>query len=177
MMMQTEREYAVALFSLTAEENLTEDYLQHMKTIRTILAENQEYIEFLASPAIPLGERIASVEEAFGESFPEYAVSFLKVLTENGKIRSVFGCIDEFQTLAMTVSNRTTATVYSAVELSENQQTAICEKLRKVTGKTTDAVFIIDESLIGGLKIEVEGKTFDGSIRHRLQEVKDVISG
>ena len=62
--MQTEREYAVALFSLTAEENLTEDYLQHMKTIRTILAENQEYIEFLASPAIPLGERIASVDSS-----------------------------------------------------------------------------------------------------------------
>ena len=44
-------------------------------------------------------------------------------------------------------------------------------------GKNVRAVYIIDESLIGGVKIEVEGKTFDGSIKHRLSEVKDVIIG
>lgn len=175
--MNSEREYAVALFSLTAEENLTEDYLGYMKTVADILAENEEYIEFLASPAISLAERTASVDEAFGPDFPEYALSFLKVLTENGKIRSVFGCIEEFRKLAMSVSDRAEAVVYSAVELSDEQKKAVCEKLGKVTKKQVEATYIIDESLIGGIKIEVEGKTFDGTIRHRLQEVKDVIMG
>ena len=175
--MNSEREYAVALFTLTAEENLTEDYLVHMKTVADILAENEEYIEFLASPAISLAERISSVDEAFGEDFPEYALSFIKVLTENGKIRSIFGCIEEFRKLAMSVSAKTDAVIYSAVELSDEQKKAVCEKLSKVTEKQVEATYIIDESLIGGIRIEVEGKTFDGTLRHRLQEVKDVIMG
>lgn len=175
--MNSDREYAVALFSLTAEENLTDEYLEHMKTVADILAENEEYIEFLASPAVSLSERCASVDEAFGSDFPEYAVSFLKVLTENGKIRSVFGCIEEFRKLAMSVSARAEATVWSVVELSSEQKNAICAKLSSVTKKQVDATYIIDESLIGGIKIEIEGKTYDGSIRHRLQEVKDVITG
>ncbi len=176
-MMQTEREYAVALFSLTAEENVTETYRECMKTVREILSQNEDYVEFLASPAISLSERTAAIDEAFGEGFPEYAVSFLKVLCENGKMRSVFGCIDEFESLARSVSNITTATVYSAVPLSDEQKNSVVAKLEKITKKQVETEYFIDETLIGGMKIEVEGKTFDGSIKHRLQEVKDVIIG
>ena len=175
--MQTEREYAAALFTLTAEENCTEEYVEYMKTIRDILTENKEYVEFLSSPAVSLEERAAAVDEAFGHSFPEYAVSFLKVLCENGRMKSVFGCIDEFVSLAMSVSDRTTAVVYTVVELSDEQKTAVVKKLEQITKKQVEAQYVIDESLIAGMKIEVDGKTFDGSVRHRLGEVKDVIMG
>ena len=175
--MQTEREYATALFTLTAEENCTEAYVEHMKAIKAILLENEEYVEFLSSPAVSLEERASSLDEAFGENFPEYALSFLKVLCENGRMKTVFGCIDEFISLSMSVSARTSAVIYSAVELSDEQKSAVIKKLEKITQKQIEAQYIIDESLIGGMKIEVEGKTFDGSVRHRLQEVKDVIMG
>lgn len=175
-MVQTEREYAEALFALAAEENAAEEYLLSLKTIRELMLENGEYIEFLASPAIPLSERISSVEEAFGASMPEYVVSFIKLLCENGKVRTLFGCIDEFAKLALAFSNRVTAEIYSAVELSDEQKSAVCKKLEKLTQKSIDPVYIIDESLIGGVKIEVDGKTYDGSIRHRLGEIKDVMN-
>ncbi len=175
--MQTEREYATALFTLTAEENCTEAYVRYMKTIRDILTENEEYVEFLSSPAVSLEERAAAIDEAFGDGFPEYALSFLKVLCENGRMKSVFGCIDEFISLSMSVADRTSAVVYSAVELTEQQKKAVVSKLEKITKKQVETQYVIDESLIGGMKIEVDGKTFDGSVRHRLREVKDVIMG
>ena len=82
---------------------------------------NPDYIEFLASPAIPMSERAAAVDEAFG-GMPEYVVSFIKLLCENGKARTIFGCIDEYEKLAHVFSNRTSAVVYSAVELNEMQK-------------------------------------------------------
>jgi len=175
--MQTEREYATALFTLTAEENCTQAYVDYMKAIRDILSKNEEYVEFLSSPAVSIEERATAIDEAFGDSFPEYVLSFLKVLCENGRMKSVFGCIDEFIGLAMSVSHRTSAVIYSAVELSDEQKKAVVSKLEKITKKQVEAQYIIDESLIGGMKIEVEGRTFDGSVRHRLREVKDVIMG
>lgn len=174
-MAQTEREYAEALFSVAAEENSAEEYLQALITVKQLMQENPDYIEFLASPAIPLSERIGAVEEAFG-SMPEYVVSFLKILCENGKIRTLFGCIDEFSALAAAFSNRAAAGIYSAIPLSDEQKKGVCAKLEKLTGKSIDPVYIIDESLIGGLKIEVDGKTFDGSIKRRLGEMKDVMN-
>lgn len=175
-MVQTEREYAEALFSLAAEDNAAEEYLCSLNTVKQLMEENPDYIEFLASPAIPLSERIGSVEEAFGAAMPEYVVSFLKLLCENGKIRTLFGCIEEFAKLAMVFSNIAVAEIYSAVPLSDEQKSGICKKLEKLTKKSIDPVYIIDESLIGGVKIEVDGKTFDGSIRHRLGEMKDVMN-
>ncbi len=175
-MVQTEREYAEALFALAAEEGKTDEYLHALETVKSIVEETPEYIEFLASPAVELSERLGAIDEAFGESMPEYAVSFLKLLCENGRIKTLIACIDEFSKLAMMFSNRTQAQIYSAVELTEKQKAGICEKLEKLTQKVVEPVYIIDESLIGGLKIEVDGKTFDGSIRHRLGEMKDVMN-
>ncbi len=176
-MMQTDREYAEALFMLAAEERRIEEYVEELGVIRSLLAENPDYIEYLASPAIHLQERLQAIDEAFGERMAEYIVSFLKLLCQNGRIRTLTGCIDEFNKLAMALSNTVIANITSAIQLSEEQKKAICAKLEKVTGKNIHPVYEIDASLIGGLKIEMEGKTYDGSVKHHLRDVKEVMIG
>ena len=175
-MVQTEREYAEALFELAQEEQSAAEYLESLNTVKCVIEDNPEYIEYLASPAIPLSERTASLEEAFGESMPEYVVSFLKLLCENGKVRTLFACIEEFAKFVSAFSGSAQAVITSAVELNDMQKNGICKKLETVTGKSIDPVFIIDESLIGGVKVEVDGKIFDGSIRNRLGDMKDVMN-
>ena len=54
MTMQTEREYAEAMFAIASECGECEEYLGALTDIRKILSEAPEYIEFLASPAIAL---------------------------------------------------------------------------------------------------------------------------
>lgn len=175
--MQTHREYAEALFMLAVEENSVEEYTSALALVDSLVKENPEYIEFLASPAFSLDERVQAIDEAFGAAVPENVVSFLKILCESSRIRSLEDCIEEFKKLIMALSETSVATVYSAIPLSEEQKQGICAKLSKITGKSIEATYIIDKSLIGGLKIDVDGKTFDGSIKHRLNEVKDVIIG
>lgn len=177
-MIQTEREYAEALFLVAVEESdRNETYLSSLELVKQVVSENPDYIELLSSPAIPLNERIASIDEAFGESVCENVLSFLKILCENGRFGMLFGCIDEFKKLYMVLSDRTSARIYSAVPLNDEQKRNICEKLSTLTKKTVEPEYVIDKTLIGGVKIEVDGKTFDGSIKHRLDEVKDVITG
>lgn len=174
-MMQTDREYAEALFMLAAEENKAEEYFSSLLTVRKLIEENPDYLEFLSSPAISLRKRLSAIDEAYENIFPEYVVSFLKLLCENGRIKSVNTAIDEFEKLMMAFSNRAVAVITSATPLDEEQKQKVCEKFEKITGKSIQAVYAVDESLIGGLKVEVEGKTYDGSIKHRLSDVKDVI--
>ncbi len=174
-MLQIDKEYAAALFELALEENKTDEYMKELSGIKVLLEENSEYLDFLGSPAIPLAERLDAIEAAFSENCAEYVVSFLKLLCENGRIRFLTGAIEEFARLCMVYSNKTSALVYSAVSLSDEQKNGVELKLEKLTGKAVEAVYIIDESLIGGLKIEIEGKTYDGSIKHRLLDVKEGI--
>ncbi len=175
-MMQTEREYAEALFMLAAEEGDVPLYQQHLHTVLDAITANPGYIDFLRSPAIPLSERLQAIEQAFGD-LPEYIVSFLKLLCENDRLPLLSACIAEFDALAMALANKTTATVYSAVALTENQKVALTAKLETLSGKTVDPTFVVEPSLIGGMRIDMEGRTYDGSIKRRLRDVKEVIVG
>lgn len=175
-MMQIDREYAEALFMLAAEEDAVGLYRQHLHTVRDAIIANPTYLDFLVSPAIPMSERLRALDEAFGD-LPEYIVSFLKLLCEKGRAPLLLSCIAAFDDLAMAAAHTAIASVYSAVELSKEQKAALVTKLETVSGKTVEAVFSVDPSLIGGVRIDMEGKTYDGSIRRRLRDVKDVMNG
>ena len=68
--------------------------------------------------------------------------------------------------------NRTIATVYYVEPLTEEQKTALIEKLQKISGKVIEPEYIKDEGLIGGIKVQIDDKIFDGSVRNRLNKAK-----
>ncbi len=175
-MTQTNKEYATALFSLATENNSVDQYEKSLIEIGNIFKENPDYIKVLESPAIPLSERISFIDEAFGTVYTEYLVSFIKVLCENGHITEICSCIEAFCDLVRIYKNRTIATVYYVEPLTQEQKIALIEKLQKISGKVIEPEFIKDESLIGGIKVQIDDKIIDGSIRNRLNRAKGVIS-
>lgn len=175
-MMQTDKEYAEALFALSLEEGLETDISGALTVLKQVIDDNPEYIGLLSSPAIPMKERMALIDEAL-EGSVEYVISFVKLICEKGHAQILPMAVDEYFKLVDAFSGKAKATVYSAIELDDKQKKAVCLKLEKLTGKQPEPVYVIDKSLIGGLKIETEGKVYDGSIRHRLLDVKDVIIG
>ena len=171
-MTQTNKEYATALFSLATEKNSVDQYEKSLIEIGNIFKENPDYIKVLESPAIPLSERIAFIDKAFESTYTEYLVSFIKVLCENGHIAQILDCIEAFCDLVRIYRNRTIATVYYVEPLTEEQKTALIEKLQKISGKVIEPEFIKDESLIGGIKVQIDDKIMDGSIKNRLDKAK-----
>ena len=85
-------------------------------------------------------------------------------------------CIEEFFYLKTMAENKVTATVYYCFPLDDAQKEALQKKLEKTSGKNVDLLFIEDKSLIGGIKVELDDKVFDGSAKRYLQQVKGVIS-
>lgn len=176
MMTQTNKEYAEALFLLSEEKSCTDSYSETLGNIKNIVEENPDYLEFLASPAVVLSERIAAIEEAFSGFCDEFILNFLKLLCENGRIKELPFCIEEFEYLKTLAENKANATVYYAYPLDDAQKQALKAKLESKIGKNIDLVFIEDKSLIGGIKVELDGKVIDGSAKHYLNKVKGVIS-
>ena len=174
-MTQTAKEYASALFMLASENGCCSEFAQHLNHINALIDDSPEYIRFLESPAIPLSERLGAIDAAFG-SMPEYIVSFIKVLCENGRIAHIKDCITEFNELFRISENKAVATVYYVEPLTEDQKTALLKKLCAVSGKNIEAEYIEDTSLIGGIKVILDDKTIDGSIANRLNKAKGVIS-
>jgi len=175
-MMEMSKEYGTALFMLAKENGAEEEYDTALHTVLSAFEENAMYVDFLASPSIPLRERTDAVEQAFGGAVPEHIISFVQILCEGGRIRGFSDCVKVYRELFQVSRHVSTAKVISSVALTETEEQQIREKLEKMSGNSVMLECSVDSSLIGGVVIEMDGKVMDGSLRRRLYEVKEVIS-
>ena len=174
-MTQIAEEYSQALFTLATEENAKREVADSVKTLVDIMRENIEYTDLLASPNIPLIERCELIDKAFGNFLHEYAVSFLKLLTERGHIRDFFDCAEEFLKLYEASDGIVTAHVTSAAPLNGAQRDALRDKLEKKLSRRVELVCDIDESILGGLIVKADGNIMDGSLKTKLAKIGDLV--
>ncbi len=174
-MTQTGNEYAQALFALACEKDLRAEYAHGMALADGILSGEDEYLAFLACPGIQKSERTAALTEAFGGALPEDVLSLLCLLCEHGKIRTFHECAEEYERLYRESERTCVAQVVSAFPLSEQQQELLRRKLSALSCKTVTLSCTVDTALIGGLTVTLDGRIMDGSLRSRLQDMKDVI--
>jgi len=175
-MTETSKEYGTALFMLARENGTENEYSSALDTVLNSFNENPEFMDFLCSPRIPKKERLAVIEETFKDALPEHVVSFVQLLCERGRIRNLTSCIKEYKELLDSLNRVSLAKVTSSVELTDAEKQKLVSKLEKISGHSVMLDCSVDKSLIGGLVVEMDGKLMDGSIRHRLHEVKEVIS-
>lgn len=169
------REFSSALFSIAVEEKKVELFEEQLALIKTVFEENPDYAILLSSPNITKEEKDSLLKEAFGSVLSEHLLSFLGILSHQGKIYLLDDCIEDFFSLALNYRNITTAKITSAVELSEEQKSRLLTKLEAITDKKVSMSFEINPQLIGGLTLEVDGKVIDASLLNQIRSIKEVI--
>ena len=175
-MTEMSKSYADALFSLALETNTVFETLMTLKEVRDGLYATEGALDLLASPSIPKDERCAVLEKAFGDVQPEHVMSFVGVLVQHGHIRELNDCVEAYTALHDEHARLSTAYVTSAVELTEGEKAKLIEKLSQKLGRTIHLECAVDPSLLGGLIVNVDGKVIDGSLRNKLQEIKEVMT-
>ena len=176
-MTETSKEYASALFDLAVDSRSEDETQSALHQIRDTLESIPDTLATLASPAIPKKERMALLERAWGRSVPEHVMGFMQVLCAHGHIRELSDCVATFDDLLDTARKLSTATVVSAVELTQAEKDKLQASLEKRLGRTIRLNCSVDASLLGGLVVTVDGKVMDGSLKHRLHEIKEVMNG
>ena len=175
-MTATGNNYAEALFMLAREENSIDAFYDSLKIVNGVFMENPEYLQFLATPSIPKGERTAALVAAFGNKISEHVLSFLQLLCEHAAAEQFFDIFTEFERLREWASNSVVAVVKSVVELSDTQKSDLTKALEKRTGKSITLKCVIDTTLIGGIVVELDGEMLDGSVKNNLKRAREVIS-
>ncbi len=175
-MTDTSKSYADALFSLALETNTVYETLMALKEMRNGIYATEGALDLLASPSIPKDERCAVLEKAFGDVQPEHVMSFIGVLVQHGHIRELDDCLEAYTQLHDEHCRLSTAYVTSAVELTAGEKAALIEKLTRKFQRTIHLECAVDPSLLGGLVVQVDGKVIDGSLKHKLHEIKEVMN-
>lgn len=173
MRSDVQREYGGALWLLAAEQNCTQDLLRDVQTLQTVLAENPDYIKLIRTPDILLSERLGLLDKAFRGNIHAYLLNFMKLLAERGHFAFLPDCLDEYCRKYDEANNIENVTVYSAVPLSQEQESAIRAKLSAKLCKTIRLHTKVDPAVIGGIRVQTENTSLDGTVRNKINTIRD----
>ena len=171
-MTETAKMYGGSLYDLAAEEGLETRILGELDEVQPLLKQNPDYLRLLSTPSIPKKERCGLLDEALRGQVHLYVLNFLKILCEKGTLRELAGCARAYRIRYNAAHGILEATATSAVPLTEEQKTALRQKLEATTGKTIDLKTKVDPAVLGGIRLDIEGTELDGTVHNRLSALR-----
>ncbi|MBQ3816977.1 MAG: ATP synthase F1 subunit delta, partial [Clostridia bacterium] len=115
--------------------------------------------------------------DAFGGVIEEKVLWFACLLCEKGRIREIYECRKSYEDFYLASKNIERAKVISASQLRDEEKQKLCDRLEKKFGKKFEIEYSVDGSLLGGAVIKTDGAVFDGSLKRRLKDAKEVMQG
>lgn len=168
-----EREYAKAIFDLALEEKKLEQFLKELKSIKTIVLENKDFMKLLTSPVLDSVKKDQIVDKVL-VNFQSTIVAYVKLLVRNDRFNLIENIVDEFEKLTEEHNSVLKIEVVSSEVLSKAQMKKITKML---TDKYPNKQLIINNSvssnILYGIQIYCDGKSIDMSLKNMLNKMKE----
>lgn len=168
------RRFADAAFEIATRDGNVETWREELDTAAEQSA-SDELQGVLANPAIPLDQRLDVAEKVFA-SLSRPVLSLVLLLLKRGRIEQLPRVAAEFRRLDDQRNNIVHATVTSAAPLEADEVEAIRSRLEGLTGSSVDLETSVDEDLLGGVVVRVGDRLIDGSVRGRLERLRNQLA-
>jgi len=166
------REYGEALYELARDEGLGLLIFEQLDDISALLKAQPQFIRLLCSRAVERGTRLKIVDDTFGNHVHPYVTNFMKLLVEKEHFDAFLLCAQWYHQRFNEDSGIVEAFVTSAVALNEAEMAALRVKLAHISGRQVKLITAVDPSLIGGVRVEMDGRRYDNTIQDRLGRLK-----
>ena len=167
--------YGEALYHLCQDEGLSDSVLNELAVLEKSFTDAPEYIRLLSSPALTKAERCTIVDDSFRGHVQPYVLNFLKILTEKGYIRYFSDCCLTYRNCYNAAHNILRVTATTAEPLTQEQAMRLTEKLNAITGKTIQLHNHIDVAVLGGVRLDYDGKRLDDTIANRMENIRNLL--
>lgn len=163
--------YATALLDLAFEKGVHAEVLGELKGFDQILSENVKFADFLYAPNIRQDVKKDVLQKAFGGSFSDVTLNFLRVVIDKRRQLSLRGIIAAFVEGYHERMGELVVQVYSAAELDQGQRSRLSASLKKKYNLDVILQEQVKPELLGGLVLKVADERIDGSLRTRLETI------
>jgi len=167
------KSYAEALFQVARAEETLDRVEEELTRLKKSLDSNAELREFLSNPQISSDGKKSALSQIFGEKISPITLHWMNMVVDQGRQRRLPTMIEAFLTLTEDARDKVTAEVITSIPLSEDLAKRLEQELSKITKKRVFLKPMVDDSILGGVIVKIENKVIDGSVKHRLEEIKN----
>lgn len=173
---QVAQRYARALMSVV-EQNLLAEVDNQLGQLAKLMSDASDFTVVMTNPAFVPAEREAVLKAIIAEFKLSASLgNFLLLLLENGRIAQIPEIAQAFSGEIDVRLNRVRAKILSHKPLTEATKEEVVRALHKRLGRPVLADVTVDPSLLGGLKAQIGGLTFDLSLQSQLAQLQSTLS-
>jgi F-type H+-transporting ATPase subunit delta len=167
------RPYAEALFRVAKNGNMSA--WSAMVSEMSLVGGNPEVKALADNPNLSKQQVTDIVVDLLKISISDEIRNFIEVLVDNGRVTLLPEIGTQFHALKNADEGSANALIYSAFEMSDAQVAELLTSLQKKFGRKLIPTVILDQSLIGGVRVVVNDEVLDMSVRARLQQMHDAL--
>jgi F-type H+-transporting ATPase subunit delta len=129
----------------------------------------------LVDRGLPAERRQAVVEELLGSKALPASTAIASFVIGIGRAGELAAIVDRFVELVAEARRHEVAYVRSAVAIDDERKQRLADALGAATDRQVEVKVIVDPKVLGGIHARVGDTVIDGSVRHRLEQLKEQI--
>jgi ATP synthase F1 delta subunit len=167
--------YSRSLFEVAKEQGKLDRIRDELAMFADALAQNRELSVFFFSPYFSTQEKEDGLRRTVVDADPTL-VNFLQALIENHRLPVIHRIRRQFDVLWDRENRRLPVEVTSAVDLDRSVIEALEARILDQTGQNVELESKVDPDILGGIVIRVGNSILDGSVRHRLEQLRKEVA-
>jgi len=167
--------YAAGLFKLAVDAGKVESFQKEMKEVASLLDENPELLATLSSYSLPNESQLSLVDKTFSSLKNKEIPAFLRLLIIKHEMIHFAIIASSFNKLCNDELGIKEGLVYSASPLSKEEIKKIEESMSKRIGSAISLTNRVDHNLLGGVKVYVDDKVFDGTVLGKVERLRSAL--
>lgn len=169
--------YAEGLFRVVQAEGDLERVEDELFRFGKTLDSNSDLKQALGDRSLDRAQRVRILDELLGDKVSPHTLGLLTFIVAQDRARQMPQILEQVSALAAEAKQSVVAEVRSAVPLDDEQRERLAEALEKNLGKKVEVKVLVDPSVIGGIHTKIGDTVIDGSIRRRLEQLKEQVRG
>lgn len=170
--------YARSLAEVAFSDGVAPQVVAAYAQLGAIAAGVPDFLPILKNPVIPARNKLeilASLGKTFG--WHPYFNDYLKVLAANHRLAHVLDIHPLFEEEVDRLDQVVKARAWTARPLPSEAAARLSDALGRALSRRVQVSSAVDESLIGGLRVEVAGVVYDGSVKRQVERLAERLAG
>jgi F-type H+-transporting ATPase subunit delta len=164
------RPYAEAVFRVAKPEDRS-IWLGQLEQLAEV-ASNPMMRSVIGDPRLSSAQIYSVIDGVVKPALQGFAKNFVETLIDNGRIEALPEIAVQFRELVNNASGTADAVIYSAFAIEDAQLKVLVAALEKRFARKIIPEVVVDQSLIGGVRVVVGDQVLDSSVRGKLDDMR-----
>ncbi|NMO94556.1 F0F1 ATP synthase subunit delta [Paenibacillus lemnae] len=166
------KRYARALFEVAAQQQKGLEVEEELRAVVTALDSDPDIRKFIATPNIPQSVKMDVLSKTLKGRVSEPVINTMELLLNRGRAELLGEVLNSYVKIQGESQGMADATVYSTYLLNEQEKQQVASEFGQLSHKKIRVNNVVDESLLGGLKVVIGDKLYDGSLAGKLERLE-----